>query len=131
MEDADPDPSEYDRAATGYLIWPLSIFALAREPEGASTWSRIHTRQSVVYGLVVTVGFIVLMALPLLVVMSAPTISTGATVAVYAAGLVADLVVFVVLLIATFAYAAKASRGELFAIPVVSPLADRFFRLRR
>jgi uncharacterized membrane protein len=131
MDDADPDRSEYDRAATNYLIWPLSLFELAREPANASTWSRIHTRQAVTYGLVVSLGFILLMALPLLIVIGAPAISTGATVAVYAAGLVADLVVFVALVVATFAFAAKASRGELFDIPFVSMVADRVFRLRR
>jgi uncharacterized membrane protein len=125
------DQTEYDRAATAYLIWPLSIFALAREAAGASTWTRIHTRQAVMYGLVVSCAFVVLMALPLLVVIAAPAISTGMTVAIYAAGLAADLIAFIVLVALTLGYSAKASRGELFRIPIVSALADRAFRLPR
>jgi uncharacterized membrane protein len=83
------------------------------------------------YGLLVTVLFIVILALPLIVVIAAPTISPETTVTLYATGLVVDLVVFLTLTGLTFVYAAKASRGELFAIPIVSALADRIFRLPR
>ncbi len=127
----DPERGEYERAATGYLVWPISLFGLAREAPGASTWSRIHTRQAATYGLIVTLGYVALMALPLIVVMSLPSISTGATVLVYEAGLVADLVVFCLVAAATVGYARRASRGELFAIPFVSAVADRIFRLPR
>ncbi len=127
----DADRTDFDRAATGYLIWPLSLLALAREPEGAPTWVRIHTRQAVMYGLLVSVAYIVLLAIPLVIVIGSPSISTGATVGIYAAGLAADLIVFVVLLVATLGYASKAARGELFSIPLVSAIADRVFRLRR
>ncbi len=125
------DRSEFDRAATGYLIWPLALFALAREEATAPTWARIHHRQAVMYGLVVSLGYLVLLALPLIIVIGDASISTGATVAVYAVGLVVDLVVLGALVAVTFAYANKAARGELFSIPVVSALTDRLFRLRR
>jgi len=127
----DGERGDYDRAASGYLAWPLSLLALARESPTASTWTRIHTRQAVMYGLVVGIGYLVLLAIPLLVVISDAGISTGATVAVYGVGLAIDLAVFVALIVVTLAYASKAARGELFSIPIVSALTDRVFRLRR
>jgi uncharacterized membrane protein len=127
----DGDRSEYERAGTGYLVWPLALIALVREEPDASNWSRIHTRQAATYGLVVALVALVLFALPLIVVIGWPAISTGATVWVYAAGIVLDIVAFVVFVARSLAYASRATRGELFAIPVVSALADRIFRLRR
>jgi uncharacterized membrane protein len=123
--------SDYDRAAIGYLVWPSSLLALARESPAASNWTRIHTRQAAIYGLVVTVAYVALLAVPLFIVIGVPSISTGATVVVYAIGLLADLVAFVALVAVTLGCASRASRGELFAIPVVSAIADRVFRLRR
>jgi len=123
--------SDFDRAAIGYLVWPSSLLALARESPAASTWTRIHTRQAAMYGLVVTVAYLILLAVPLFIVIGVPSISTGATVLVYAIGLGVDLIAFVALVALTLACAGRASRGELFAIPVVSALTDRVFRLRR
>jgi uncharacterized membrane protein len=123
--------SEFERASMGYLVWPSSLLALAREPPAASTWSRIHTRQAVVYGAAVSLGYLLLMAVPLLIVIAAPAISTATTVAVYAGGILADVIAFVVLVVLTVVYSSRASRGELFSIPLVSAFADRAFRLRR
>ena len=123
--------AEYDRAASGYLLWPLALLALVREAPAASTWTRIHTRQATVYGLAIAVAYVVLLALPLIVVIGVPSISTGTTVALYAAGLAVDVIAFVGLAALTVAYASKAARGELFSIPVVSAITDRVFRLRR
>jgi len=58
-------------------------------------------------------------------------ISTGATVAVYSVGLVLDLIAFVALLARAVSYAARAGRGELFTIPLISPISDRVFTIRR
>ncbi len=77
------------------------------------------------------IGYIVLMAVPLFVVIGSPSISTGTTVAVYAAGIIADTIVFIVLVAVTLGYASRASRGQLFAIPLISTVTDRLFRLRR
>jgi len=71
------------------------------------------------------------MALPLLVVIGDAGISTGMTVGLYTAGLLLDAIVFIVLAVLAFSYAARAGRGELFTIPIVSPLADRVFTIRR
>jgi uncharacterized membrane protein len=127
----DAERNEYERAAIGYLVWPSSLLALARESPAASNWTRIHTRQAAMYGLVVTLAYVVLLAVPLFVVIGVPSISTGTTVLVYTIGIAADLVVFVALVAATLACASRASRGELFSIPVVSSITDRVFRLRR
>jgi hypothetical protein len=35
------------------------------------------------------------------------------------------------LTVLAFSYAARAARGELFTIPLVSPVADRLFTIRR
>lgn len=125
------EQEDYQRAASAYLVWPLALAAIVREAPEASRWSRIHTRQALAYGVLATVGFVLLMGLPLIVVIADAQISTGATVAVYAVGLVLDLIAFVVLLALAASYAARAGRGELFTIPLISALSDRVFTIRR
>lgn len=82
-------------------------------------------------GLLATFGYAVLLALPLLIVIAYPSISTGATVAVYVAGLLADFIAGLALLVIALRYSGKAARGELFAVPLVTPLVDRFFRVQK
>ena len=122
---------DYQSAASAYLVWPLAVAALIRENPGASRWSRIHTRQALTFGLAASAGFLIVLALPLLIVIFNAGISTGTTVAVYAAGIALDLLFVIVLAVLAFTYAARAARGELFTIPLVSALADRIFTLRR
>jgi hypothetical protein len=122
---------DYQRAASAYLVWPLALAALMREEPAESRWARIHTRQALTLGVLATIGYVVLMAIPLLIVIADTAISTGATEWVYAAGIVADAVAFLGLAICAFSYAVRAGRGELFTIPIVSPIADRIFTLRR
>jgi hypothetical protein len=122
---------DYQSAASAYLVWPLAVAALIREDPGASRWSRIHTRQALTFGLAASAGFVTVLALPLLIVIFNAGISTGTTVAVYAAGIALDLLIVIVLTVLAFSYAARAARGELFTIPLVSALADRIFTLRR
>jgi hypothetical protein len=119
---------DYQHASSAYLVWPLALAALLREDPAASRWSRIHTRQALMFGLTATLGYLVLLALPMLVVIADASISTGATVAVYAAGLLLDAIAFVALAYFAFSYAARAARGELFTIPLASALADRFLK---
>ncbi len=69
-----------------------------------------------------------LLALPLLIVSLVPDVSTTAVVWVYGLGILADLAGALGLLGLSLRYRARAARGELFAIPLVTPLADRFFR---
>jgi uncharacterized membrane protein len=122
------EQQDYQHASSAYLVWPLALAALLREDPAASRWSRIHTRQAFAFGLTATVGYLVLLALPMLVVLADGGISTGATVAVYAAGIALDLVAFIALSYWAFSFAARAARGELFTIPLVSTLADRLFK---
>ena len=124
------EQQDYQGAASAYLVWPLALAALVRESPEASRWTRIHTRQALTFGILASVGFVVVMALPLLIVIIDAGISTGATVTVYMAGLLLDAIVFVTLTVLAFSYAARAGRGELFTIPIVSALADRVFRVR-
>jgi len=122
---------DFQRAATGYLVWPLALVDIVREAPNVPQWERIHARQAAVFGIAGTLGYLLLLTLPLLVVIADPGISTTLVVAVYAAGIVADLVAAVVLFGLALYYSGKASRGELFTIPVVTPIADRMFRLPR
>jgi hypothetical protein len=121
------------RAANAYIVWPLAVLDLFREPADATAWSRLHTRQAFVYGIAATVAYLVLLALPLLLIVAIPPLggSTGAVVWVYALGLLADLIGALVLLGLSLSYRERALKGELFAIPYVSPVADRLFRLER
>lgn len=122
---------DYAHASSAYLVWPLALAAVMREAPTASRWTRIHARQALTFGVVATLGFMLIMALPLLVVIADAGISTGATVWVYAAGFCLDVAVLIVLTVLAFSYAARAGRGELFTIPLISPLADRCFRVHR
>jgi uncharacterized membrane protein len=125
------EQQDYQGASSAYLVWPLALATLIREPPAASRWTRIHTRQALAFGLAATIGYVILLALPMLVVIADAGISTGMTVAVYAAGLVLDALAFVVLTVLAFSYSARAARGELFSIPLVSDIADRLFTVRR
>ncbi len=113
------------------MVWPLAALDLFREPSDATAWSRLHTRQAFVYGFVTTLAYFVLLALPLIVVIAIPNVSTGAVLALYALGILADLAGAVVWLVLSLRYRERAARGQLFAIPLVTPVADRLFRLDR
>jgi hypothetical protein len=122
---------EYQRAGTGYLVWPLALVDIVREPADASQWERIHARQAVVFGIAGSLAYVVVLALPLLVVIAVPGITTTVVVAAYAAGLVADIAAGLLLFGLVLYYSGKASRGELFAIPFVTPIVDLVFRRAR
>lgn len=121
------------RAANAYAVWPLAVLDLFREPIEATAWSRLHTRQAFVYGIVATVAYLVLLALPFLIVVAIPPLSgsTTAVVWLYALGLLADVVGAVGLIALSLSFRERALRGELFAIRFVTPIADRVFRLDR
>jgi hypothetical protein len=121
------------RAANAYAIWPLAVFDLFREPAEATAWSRLHTRQAFVFGIAATLAYVVLLALPLLILIAIPPLatSTTGTVWLYAVGLLADLVGAFVLLGVALSYRERTLHGELFSIPAVTPIADRVFRLER
>lgn len=123
------DPAR--RAANAYAVWPLALLDLFREPPNATAWTRLHTRQAFVYGLVATLAYLVLLALPLLIVIPLGSVTTTAVIWIYALGLLADFVAAIGLLALTLSYRERALRGELFSIRFVTPLADRLFRLDR
>jgi len=121
------------RAANAYVVWPLAVLDLFREPAEATAWSRLHTRQAFVYGIVATGAYLALLALPLLLLLAIPPLggSTTAVVVVYSIGLLADIVGALLLLGLSLSFRERALRGELFAIRYVTPIADRIFRLAR
>jgi hypothetical protein len=131
--DGGDDPDLKQRAATAYIVWPLAVLDLFREPAEATAWSRLHTRQAFVYGVVASVAYVVLLALPLVLLLAIPPLasSTGAVVVVYAIGLFADIIGAFVLLGLSLSFRERALRGELFTIPYVTPIADRLFRIAR
>ncbi|GAC1426420.1 MAG: hypothetical protein NVSMB64_32810 [Candidatus Velthaea sp.] len=112
-------------------MWPLAAADLIREAGNATIWSRLHARHALVLGLLATLGYVVLLALPLIIVIADPAISTGATVAIYIAGLLADIIAGLTLLVILLRYSGRAGRGELFAVPLVTPLVDWFFRVEK
>jgi uncharacterized membrane protein len=103
---------------------------MIREGDAETIWSRLHARQALVFGLCASLALLVVIACPLVAVVAVPTISIGATIAVYTVGLIADVVVAVLYLALALRFAARAARGDLFDIPVVSPIVDRFFRVK-
>jgi hypothetical protein len=127
------DPELQQRAANAYVVWPLAVLDVFREPADATAWSRLHTRQALVYGVVATLAYLVLLALPFLIYLVVPPLagSLTAVVWIYALGLLADIVGAFVLMGLSLTYRERALRGELFAIRFVTPIADRLFRLTR
>jgi uncharacterized membrane protein len=75
--------------------------------------------------------YLVVLALPLLTVIAIAGISTTAVVWLYIAGMLADLAGALVWAGLSLLYRERALRGELFAIPLVTPIADRLFPLAR
>jgi uncharacterized membrane protein len=121
------------RAANAYIVWPLAVLDLFSEPADATAWSRLHARQAFVYGIAATAAYLIVLAFPLLLIVAIPPLggSITAVVWIYALGLLADLIGALVLLGLSLSYRERALKGELFAIPYVSPIADRLFRLER
>ncbi|HEX3465891.1 MAG TPA: hypothetical protein VHS78_17725 [Candidatus Elarobacter sp.] len=121
------------RAANAYVVWPLAVLDLFREPPEATAWSRLHTRQAFVYGIAATLAYLVLLALPLILTVLIPPLagSTTAVVVIYSLGLFADILGALFLFGLSMSYRERALRGRLFAIPYVTPIADRVFRLER
>ncbi len=133
MRDGGATDETQERAANAYAVWPLAVLDLFREPPEATAWSRLHTRQAFVFGIAGTLGYLVVLALPLLILIVVPPLagSPAAVVWLYAVGLAADLAGAFVLLRLTLSYRGRALRGELFSIPCVTPIADRLFRIER
>jgi uncharacterized membrane protein len=121
------------RAANAYVVWPLAVLDLFREPPDATAWSRLHTRQAFVFGVAASLGYVLLLALPLILMLLIPPLasSTTAIVVIYAIGLLADIVGAFTLLGLALSARERALRGDLFAIPYVTPIADRLFRIER
>ena len=128
--ESQPSNDDHGRAALGYLVWPVSLLDLVRS-EGETFWSRLHARQAAILGMLGTLLFLASLALPLILIVAWPGIGTRATILLYSVGIAVDLVVGVSLVLVSIAYASRASKGELFAIPVVTRLCDRFFPIAR
>jgi hypothetical protein len=127
------DPEVQQRAANAYVVWPLAVLDVFREPADATAWSRLHTRQALVYGIVATLAYLVLLGLPFLIYLAVPPLagSLTAVVWIYALGLLADIVGAFALMGLSLTYRERTLRGELFTIRFVTPIADRVFRLAR
>jgi len=121
---------EYARAATAYIAWPLAIFELTRRAPG-SLWYRAHMRQAVVLGAIVWLAFFVVLALPLVlfIVLGGPPETL--TIEIYSAALVMDVAVFATAAFVLITCAIRASHGELFTVPLITPLSERLFLRRR
>lgn len=121
---------EYARAATAYLAWPLALFELTRRASG-SLWYRAHMRQATVLGAFVWFALFIAFAWPLVlfVVLGGPPETL--TIEIYGIALVLDLIVFVAAAVIVIMCAVRASHGELFSLPVITPLSERLFLRRR
>ena len=126
------DSDEYGRAANAYVAWPLAVFELIRRAPG-SLWYRAHLEQAALLGGLLTAGFFVLLALPLVLVVAlgGPALSSTVTIRLYMAAMVLDVVALGISAFLMIGAALRASRGELFTIPFVTPLSRRLFARRR
>ncbi len=118
------------RAATGYLLWPLAAANLIRETDSESIWTRLHARQALVFGSLGSLIFVCVLAVPLIAVIGFPALSSQVTIDIYGVALSVDIAAAIGFVVCAARYAARAARGELFSIPLVTPLVDALFRLR-
>ena len=122
---------QQERAANAYVVWPLAALDVFREPGDATSWTRLHARQAFVFGILAVLAYVVLMALPLIIVLLIPGVGTTAVVWLYALGLLADFAGAIAWFVVSMRLRERALRGELFAIPYVTRLADRLLPLER
>lgn len=127
--DKESAPSEHQRAAWNYLIWPMAFYETFSVRDTKSNWFEFHTRQALWFGIlagtVALVAFLWPLVLSAVVAGLAPGASIGATIWIYALAIVIDFVVFAVLLTFAVRYSRRAARGEMFEIPLVSQITRR------
>jgi uncharacterized membrane protein len=123
------ETDEPARAAAAYLAWPLALFELFRGTQ-TSLWYRAHLRQAAVLGTLCSVVLVLTLALPLGIVLALGGPGDGPTIAIYAAAMLLDVVVLAAAVWVSIRCAMRASRGELFSLPLVTQLSERLF-LRR
>ena len=99
--------------------------------ESKSNWFEFHTRQALWFGILAGVVAFVALAWPLVisaVVASFAPAAGGtitATIWIYVVAMLLDLAVFGVILSLAAGYSRRASRGEMFEIPLVSQITRR------
>lgn len=123
------ETDEPARAATAYLAWPLAFFELFRGTQ-TSLWYRAHLRQAAVLGSLFSSALFVALALPLGIVLALGGLGDGPTIVIYLVAIVIDLIVLAAAAWVSIRCALRASRGELFSLPLVTQLSERLF-LRR
>jgi len=90
---------------------------------------RVHARQATLFGIVASLTFFVLLALPFLVAIAmGGTLGTTGTIVLYTIFLVVDLIALILWAVLAIRWSVRAGRGELFTIPLISPTSDRLFR---
>jgi uncharacterized membrane protein len=123
------ETDEPAKAATAYLAWPLAFFELFRGTR-TSLWYRAHLRQAAVLGALGSAIFLLALALPLGIVLALGGPGDRPTIAIYVVAMVLDFVVLLAAAWVSVRCALRASRGELFSLPLVTQLSERLF-LRR
>lgn len=111
-------------------MWPVAALELLRRDRPGSLWMRLHARQAAVYGLLGSLLFTIVLALPLFASLALAGASTGTIIAIYGVGAVVDVLLGGALFVITVRYSLRASAGELFDIPYVAELAGRLFPIR-
>jgi hypothetical protein len=106
-------------------VWPLAFLELVRSPREGSLWSRLHARQAAVFGCLASAGFLILFAVPF--ALSVAIGNTAAIIMIYTVFLSVDAVVGLALFGFALWYSIRASRGELFDIPLAAPISGRLF----
>jgi uncharacterized membrane protein len=111
-------------------VWPLAILEVLRSQREGSLWMRLHSRQAVVFGALASVAFVVLFSVPLIVSLFVFS-STGAIIVLYSIALGVDGLFGLSILVMAISYSVRASRGELFDIPVATAISGRIFPIQR
>lgn len=74
---------------------------------------------------------LLVLSIPLGLVLALGGPEAAVTIRIYAVALVLDAVVFGAALVLVVGAALRAARGEIFSLPLVTPLCERLFSVRR
>lgn len=92
-------------------------------------WYRTHLRQATVLGILLTAVLLVVLSIPLGLVLMMGGPEAAITIRIYAVALILDALVFGAAAVLVIGAAVRAARGEIFSLPVVTPICERLFSL--
>ena len=124
-----PPILEEDKMLAGlaYPLWFLTAWMTLLSGKREEPFLRFHCIQALVYGILVTVGFIVFILVTAFVFRLIPFFATFGFGILYALLFVLYSLMFMAIIALTLFYAYRAGQGTFFHIPLIGGIVDRIF----